>query len=452
MPQKILNKRGLKNNLPILDTGELGLCTDTKELFIGVTGVNEKLINKRDLDATLIESFKERGFYLNEYGFKTSNTALENTTIFHNVVALMQEGDKLIIPKGTYNINNTVFNPPNNCSLICYGKLVSVASGVVFKIGNPNTASMGIKVEGLRVEQPTPDWSKMSTGIQVVNQYDGKFNLQRVFGFFKNIEVIGTNTHGVSYNRFNIGRSDGGKKSIFLTSNTGGWCNENVFIGGEYSFVSSNGVLDDSCVLITIDRNPTSDLNNNHFIAPSLEGNPSKKGLACLIEGTFNTIEKARMEWIGNVVLTSNSQYNEIDIAYDDYTVERIVDNGQGNIIGTRRKRRMNSSFDEVFTVQNQGSGAHKNLLSKDTGGATRWFVTADGVVFSAQRGYYQNGIRFMTTDGTFNDRGIFTGGGSPEGVIPAQPGSLYLNVNGGANVTLYVKQSGSGSTGWVAK
>lgn len=44
------------------------------------------------------------------------------------------------------------------------------------------------------------------------------------------------------------------------------------------------------------------------------------------------------------------------------------------------------------------------------------------------------------------------TGSGSPEGVVPADPGSLYTDTGGGAGVTLYVKESGTGNTGWVAK
>jgi hypothetical protein len=44
------------------------------------------------------------------------------------------------------------------------------------------------------------------------------------------------------------------------------------------------------------------------------------------------------------------------------------------------------------------------------------------------------------------------TGTGSPESVITAPVGSLYLRTDGGANTTLYVKESGSGNTGWVAK
>jgi len=44
------------------------------------------------------------------------------------------------------------------------------------------------------------------------------------------------------------------------------------------------------------------------------------------------------------------------------------------------------------------------------------------------------------------------SGSGSPEGVVTAGVGSLYSNTTGGAGTTLYVKQSGSGNTGWVAK
>jgi hypothetical protein len=44
------------------------------------------------------------------------------------------------------------------------------------------------------------------------------------------------------------------------------------------------------------------------------------------------------------------------------------------------------------------------------------------------------------------------SGGGSPEGAVSAVVGSLYTRTDGGANTTLYIKESGSGNTGWVAK
>ena len=46
----------------------------------------------------------------------------------------------------------------------------------------------------------------------------------------------------------------------------------------------------------------------------------------------------------------------------------------------------------------------------------------------------------------------IYAGTGSPEGVVTAAVGSLYLNTSGGAGTTLYVKQSGASNTGWIGK
>ena len=44
------------------------------------------------------------------------------------------------------------------------------------------------------------------------------------------------------------------------------------------------------------------------------------------------------------------------------------------------------------------------------------------------------------------------SGVGSPEGVLRAVIGSMYTREDGGAGTTLYVKESGTGNTGWVAK
>lgn len=56
-----------------------------------------------------------------------------------------------------------------------------------------------------------------------------------------------------------------------------------------------------------------------------------------------------------------------------------------------------------------------------------------------------QNTIKF---NGVF----IFTGKGSPLNVVVAPVGSLYLRQDGGANTTLYVKETLTTSGGWVAK
>jgi hypothetical protein len=44
------------------------------------------------------------------------------------------------------------------------------------------------------------------------------------------------------------------------------------------------------------------------------------------------------------------------------------------------------------------------------------------------------------------------SGAGTPEGAVTAPVGSLFTRTDGGAGTTLYIKEAGSGNTGWVAK
>lgn len=47
---------------------------------------------------------------------------------------------------------------------------------------------------------------------------------------------------------------------------------------------------------------------------------------------------------------------------------------------------------------------------------------------------------------------GSFSGIGSPAGVVAAPVGTIYRNLLGGSGATLWVKETGSGTSGWVAK
>lgn len=46
----------------------------------------------------------------------------------------------------------------------------------------------------------------------------------------------------------------------------------------------------------------------------------------------------------------------------------------------------------------------------------------------------------------------LLSGSGSPESAITAPVGSVYLRTDGGASTSIYIKESGSGSTGWTGK
>jgi hypothetical protein len=44
------------------------------------------------------------------------------------------------------------------------------------------------------------------------------------------------------------------------------------------------------------------------------------------------------------------------------------------------------------------------------------------------------------------------SGAGTPEGAVTAAVGSMFTRTDGGASTTLYIKESGAGNTGWIAK
>ena len=58
-------------------------------------------------------------------------------------------------------------------------------------------------------------------------------------------------------------------------------------------------------------------------------------------------------------------------------------------------------------------------------------------------------GLRDNNIDSASNARLLY-GTGSPEGGSIAGIGSIYFRTDGGANTTLYIKESGTGNTGWV--
>lgn len=84
----------------------------------------------------------------------------------------------------------------------------------------------------------------------------------------------------------------------------------------------------------------------------------------------------------------------------------------------------------------------------------------ANGVLntgaFNESANFFNVSVNSLTSAaGFYNtsaDVAWLAGVGSPEGAVVAPIGSLWSRTDGGAGTSLYVKQSGTGNTGWVAK
>ncbi len=89
-----------------------------------------------------------------------------------------------------------------------------------------------------------------------------------------------------------------------------------------------------------------------------------------------------------------------------------------------------------------------ENTTVTDLSTTTNWDSIKDSYNHSAQQKQSPSFARIEA--GTAAK--ILSGPDSPEGAVAAPVGSLYMRTNGAGNTTFYVKESGTGATGWAGK
>ena len=83
---------------------------------------------------------------------------------------------------------------------------------------------------------------------------------------------------------------------------------------------------------------------------------------------------------------------------------------------------------------------------------ATDSWTSSENIDLASGKSYRINGTEVLSSTALgIGTTTITTGTGSPEGSVAASVGSLYLRADGTPNNTLYVKESGSGNSGWGA-
>ena len=367
---------------------------------------------------------------------------------------------KLVLNAGSYLVSSTLtFDLPNYSTIEFIGDIVTATGLPAVRIGSTSTNYFGYHVTGLKVRRTANDTSSGSVGVQIRNVVSSYIDIRQVTGFQDGVLCFADQANGgVSYNEIHLGFLHDNRYNLHLQTSGVGYVNENLFFGGTYNH--SSGYPAVSTVNIWIDY-ATYRNNNNRFYAPSLEDN-STLGVAVIINGDNNLIVHPRIERSVSqstyqIQFTANSSENQIIGAGFTLIPTNISDLGVGNCYETRQgvliqKQAPTGNGNGVLRLRGNASSAARTLVCEDTSGTASAYIQGDGFIVSNDRGYFQNGVRFSTTSGTLNDFGIYVGSGSPESVVTADPGSLYLNKSGGTGTSLYVKQSGSSNTGWVAK
>ena len=107
--------------------------------------------------------------------------------------------------------------------------------------------------------------------------------------------------------------------------------------------------------------------------------------------------------------------------------------------------RVLNGEAGEI-TITDNGAGSTVDVGLADYGAAGTYTK-----VVTDPKGRVVAGSSLMRTDMPAPLDRFYTGTGTPNGVVVASPGSVYLNIAGGASNTLWVKETGTSNTGWRA-
>lgn len=136
-----------------------------------------------------------------------------------------------------------------------------------------------------------------------------------------------------------------------------------------------------------------------------------------------------------------------------------VTQNATGTGSGISVDLSNTSSTAAAVRITNLGTGDCLKVEDSTTPDATPFVINSAGRVGIGVAvdsvtavNLDSGGIKLNNTTLTLSAT-VSVGSGSPEGVVTANPGSLYLNLSGGPLTTLYVKESGTATnTGWAGK
>lgn len=192
-------------------------------------------------------------------------------------------------------------------------------------------------------------------------------------------------------------------------------------------------------------------ISNNRLINCGENGNNISGGIKIALSRSCTVIgNKLKNSYANGIVITSdNAMFSVIgntvlDVQDSAYTVPggiAVRSNNNTGVISGNALLSIDNTLNTYVSVRGismTGEGNSVSIANNENN-----FSTPYNGLDSTRMSY--------ATFGSNNVK-MFAGVNSPEGVVTASVGSLFIRTNGGAATTLYVKENGTGNTGWVAK
>ena len=302
-----------------------------------------------------------RGFSVKEWGAKGDGTTDDSVAIQAAADAVAAYGIDAVLyfPEGVYRTSETLIL---SCSLDAAAATISyTGTGIAVDLGDSRAAGSVTFRKSMRAPRVVlatksgTGWVAGTTGIRLVNLNACDVYLPHVKNFETGASVYGFSA-GNAYNTITLGALDNNQVNLSLDSNTAGWANQNVFIGGRFQHHSGEGANVAGARHLRI-ASPANPVNNNLFLNPSLEGNTPEFHLD--MGGTANLVLNGRYEVTGGarVRWRSGATQNQIMYGYQSTAIVETWDQGahpSNNVIATQGGHIASG----VPTILEQTSGA----------------------------------------------------------------------------------------------
>lgn len=178
--------------------------------------------------------------------------------------------------------------------------------------------------------------------------------------------------------------------------------------------------------------------NNTHALVVSFSAVSGFTTNQMLVDGLVNVINPINREpgsGIGSILGADVLTTTNITMELPNGAASSLLVTPNGFRVGVG-----NWTFGDSTLVTNRSSQFWSSIGDPATN-----FVTVGGHAKFADVGFTNRTIGMLTAT-------IRVGTGDPENVVTATKGSLFLRTDGGGGTCFYVKESDTGSTGWVAK
>ena len=431
-----------KNGTTVTDTDVIfeDLSDSTGSAYVGQiasgTGAVARTVQSKLRDTVSVKDFGAVGDGV------TDDTAAIQAAITYATSATAE----LIFPAGTYKHTSAL---TFTCNVQGYGmpKIVSVGNIKSVIVTNFYGYFKGLTI------QPDGTGSTSNDGITISG---GARTL------FENVYVTGCGNDGIVFD------------STTYSNNIATLSNVQSRLNGRDGIRFELGADNNACLLTNVDAssNTGNGLTMTGICAGTVFNNVAAQnntgyGIAYLGANARNNIGTAYVETntAGDVYFDASAHSNMIWLSNDGSS--RVDSNGTNIIISAGSGPTSVYNFNKVdFTTFRINNTVNSGQLEASHTGTRAFAFTALGSASAftttfAKGAASAHGVivegNLVSTTAVYpsyptSNSYISSGAGSPEGVVTAAKGSLFLRNDGGAGTSLYVKESGTGNTGWVGK